>query len=526
MRKFKVNGPCIHTEDYMVDITDNLNKITEMVKARLYFVINRPRQYGKSTTLGYLKRMLKDEYVVISISFGGLEDESFETSQNFCLSFMKLVRESLEFTNVSDEYKKAWFNKDVNDFTELSIHITRMCKDRPVVLMIDEVDQTSNNRIFLKFLSKLRDKYIARVFGDDYTFHSVILAGVYDIKNIKQKLINEGYYVPQTTEGKRHNSPWNIAANFDIDMSFNPKGIESMLKEYQNETNILIDTELISNEIYKYTSGYPFLVSYICKLIDEKLDRDWSLESILKAVKIVITDKGTLSDDLIKNLETYKELYTLLYSILINGKKIIFDTHDPNIDLGNMFGYIKMGNVNSMTIVTNRIFETIMTNYFITRDSIASSFDEKIADTLYNNIVKNNLFDMELCLCRFSDHYREIYNEFDAPFFEKHGRLLFITYLKPLINGKGFYHLESQFTDYRRMDLVVDYLQEQFIIELKIWDGEKIKENAYEQLLGYMNTKNATIGYLLIFDFRKNKDKLQRTEWIQIGDKKIFSIVV
>jgi len=50
-----------------------------------------------------------------------------------------------------------------------------------------------------------------------------------------------------------------------------------------------------------------------------------------------------------------------------------------------MFGYIKMGNVKSMSIVSNRIFETIMTNYFITKDSIASSFDDKIDDTLYQN---------------------------------------------------------------------------------------------------------------------------------------------
>jgi hypothetical protein len=76
------------------------------------------------------------------------------------------------------------------------------------------------------------------------------------------------------------------------------------------------------------------------------------------------------------------------------------------------------------------------------------------------------------------------------------------------------------------MDIVVDYNKDQFIIELKIWDGEASKEKAFEQLLGYMNTKNASIGYLLIFDFRKNKDKEQRTEWIQIENKRIFTVIV
>ena len=55
------------------------------------------------------------------------------------------------------------------------------------------------------------------------------------------------------------------------------------------------------------------------------------------------------------------------------------------------------------------------------------------------------------------------------------------------------------------MDLVVDFEKEQFIVELKIWRGDAAKDRAYEQFLGYMETKNATYGYLLTFDFRKTK---------------------
>ena len=46
---------------------------------------------------------------------------------------------------------------------------------------------------------------------DSYpTFHSVILAGVYDIKNLKLKMRPE--------ETHQYNSPWNIAAKFDVSM--------------------------------------------------------------------------------------------------------------------------------------------------------------------------------------------------------------------------------------------------------------------------------------------------------------------
>ncbi len=81
--------------------------------------------------------------------------------------------------------------------------------------MIDEVDQASNNQVFLDFLGQLREYYLGR--EETAAFHSVILAGVYDIKNLKQKIRPE--------EIHRYNSPWNVAVSFDVNMSFQPTDI-------------------------------------------------------------------------------------------------------------------------------------------------------------------------------------------------------------------------------------------------------------------------------------------------------------
>lgn len=56
---------------------------------------------------------------------------------------------------------------------------------REVILFIDEVDKSSNNQLFLSFLRVLRNKFLLKAQGLDYTFHSVILAGIYDVKNLK-----------------------------------------------------------------------------------------------------------------------------------------------------------------------------------------------------------------------------------------------------------------------------------------------------------------------------------------------------
>ena len=44
-----------------------------------------------------------------------------------------------------------------------------------------------------------------------------------------------------------------------------------MLQEYENEHHTGMDTAKIGILIYEYTSGYPYLVSRLCQLADERL---------------------------------------------------------------------------------------------------------------------------------------------------------------------------------------------------------------------------------------------------------------
>ena len=142
------------------------------------------------------------------------------------------------------------------------------------------------------------------------------------------------------------------------------------------------------------------------------------------------------------------------------------------------------------------------------------------------DVVDGGRFDMELCLRKFANHYAEVWSGRDAVFIEREGRLLFLSYLRPLINGQGFYHIESQFADFRRMDLVVDFGREQFILELKLWHGDVGHDKAYEQLIGYMQSKGAAEGYLLTFDFRKGVSKQPYAKWVEFDGARIFDVVV
>jgi hypothetical protein len=205
---------------------------------------------------------------------------------------------------------------------------------------------------------------------------------------------------------------------------------------------------------------------------------------------------------------------------------------NPVVGWASMFGYIKKGkaysgvNGSGPVVIANKIFEMRMSDYFCTKDENVTRMDSSVSRGLRHDVVRGGVFDMEMCLKKFAEHYRELFTEADAPFLERHGRLLFLSYLKPLVNGLGFYHIESQFTDLRRMDIVVDFGPDQFIIELKLWKGEAAQDKAYEQLLSYMASKSMDKGYLLTFDFRKKKPRTYSAEWVRVGEKDIFEVIV
>ena len=71
-------------------------------------------------------------------------------------------------------------------------------------------------------------------------------------------------------------------------------------------------------------------------------------------------------------------------------------------------------------------------------------------------------------------------------FKEKDGRELFLLYLKPIINGTGNYYIEAQTRDQTRTDVIVDYLGQQYILEMKVWRGERYNAEGEKQIIEYL----------------------------------------
>ena len=53
--------------------------------------------------------------------------------------------------------------------------------------------------------------------------------------------------------------------------------------------------------------------------------------------------------------------------------------------------------------------------------------------------------------------------------------------------------------------MIVDYNGEQYIIEMKIWRGDVYREQGEKQLADYLEYYHLKKGYMLIFNFNKNR---------------------
>ncbi len=561
-KRFNVTGLCVPRKHYMVNLEGRLAQAKEMVEEGAYFTIHRARQYGKTTLLYALEEYLKPDYLVVSIDFQKLDAMKFKNENSFSLSFADCFLRELdrnqesygsELSHETENLQNICQSRDSScSLYELFANLNHICKlsARPVVLMIDEVDSASNNQVFLDFLAQLRGYYLEREARGTVTFQSVILAGLYDIKSLKAKIRPE--------DARKTNSPWNthvgnepsenvfsfgdcpwnqmvqapfdIAADFDVDMSFSAADIAGMLEEYEGDAHTGMDIAGMADLLRSYTSGYPFLVSCLCKLMDEEIagsesfptkETAWTKDGFLAAVRMLLTEENTLFESMDNKLIDYPELKQMLKGLLLLGKPIENIPGNESMRMAVMFGFATVQN--GFLHVSNRIFETRLYNGFLAEESLNSDMPQ-IALAERNQFIRDGQLDVELLLRKFVDHYRELFGDYGEKFLEEDGRRLFLLYVRPVINGKGNYYIEARTRNHRRTDVIIDFQGRQTVTRLKIWRGNEYHLRGEEQLSEYLDYYQLKKGYMVSFNF--NKKKQVGVHEIAVGDKILVEAVV
>ena len=125
---------------------------------------------------------------------------------------------------------------------------------------------------------------------------------------------------------------------------------------------------------------------------------------------------------------------------------------------------------------------------------------------------------------KFVEYFDDIYGDRDEKFLEADGRRYFMLFLKPIINGTGNYYIEARTRNDEQTDMIIDYLGQQYIIEMKIWHGNAYNERGEKQLSDYLEYYHVDKGYMLSFNFNKNK-KIGVKE-VVLGEKLLIEAVV
>lgn len=178
---------------------------------------------------------------------------------------------------------------------------------------------------------------------------------------------------------------------------------------------------------------------------------------------------------MIRHLDEYPTMKKMFQAILFEGNEFAYNPYTKEMNLACMFGYAvdRDGKIQ----IVNRIFEMCLYNYFLSEEELSSAIGNKAKR--------------------------------DKRYF---------------IHDAGNYYIEAQTRDERRTDIIVDYLGEQFIIELKIWHGNEYNERGERQLAEYLDYYHKDKGYLLSFNFNKKKETGVRE--IVLGAKTIVEAVV
>ena len=198
------------------------------------------------------------------------------------------------------------------------------------------------------------------------------------------------------------------------------------------------------------TSGYPFLVCRLCRIMDEELpgtegfpDRHatWSREGFLEAVRILVSEKNTLFDSLNHKLEDYPELERVICRLLFNGERIVYNPDVEEIETAMLFGFVKRDG--AAVAIANRIFETRLYDRFLTSSEWKENSMTQASFSDKNVFVVDGHLNMRRILEKFTQHFQELYGEEDERFVEEYGRRFFLLYLRPIINGTGNFYIES-----------------------------------------------------------------------------------
>jgi hypothetical protein len=266
-------------------------------------------------------------------------------------------------------------------------------------------------------------------------------------------------------------------------------------------------------------------VSKLCKIFDEKLlaqktEKTWTTHDVDVAARQLVREDNPNFQELTKNLENNRDLYELTKALVVNDRSYPFNLREPLTNLGATYGIF--ADQNGLAI-HNRIYREVIDDY-MTVSLLVKNHDALQTEFASGYLLPGNRLDLKKTLLKFQEAMKDEHHKDNGKFLEREGRIVFLAFLKPILNGHGYSFKEPQISEEKRLDVLITYHEHRYVAELKLWRGQQAHEAGLDQLADYLDRLGLDEGFLLIFDPRVNKD-WKSEEMIHQG-KRIFSVWV
>ncbi|MYA72989.1 ATP-binding protein [Candidatus Poribacteria bacterium] len=511
MRTFGTQGRVYPSRHYVVPRTEEKTEFIKRVKEGRYIVLFAPRQTGKTTFFRLALDTLATEepsYFPIQLNFEEYEDY---TASDFYANLYEDIREEIEtvFQKREEAPPKALIqfleNTALTDHVSMRrffTHFDSFLPDHSVILIIDEFDAIPREAL-KGFLHSLRRIYLT---DENRCPHSVSIIGVKSITQLSYD---------------RSVSPFNIQDEFNLP-NFTFEQVRELLGQYTAEVGQTFEEEVIAS-IHRQTAGQPVLVNHFAEILTETLEipktEPITMAHFATAHTQLLEEDSVNLRHLLTNIRRDRRFETLLMKIASYDIGVRFTRRNEIMNELATYGVIKEG-VDGMCEILNPIYHYCilqafkplvngLENEYLPADNVAG-FQDYLAP--------HGDIDMVTLLNNFKDFIARagfrVLQVPDTPqeFIGQHLLLAYLDQFVQLVGGVMY--LEVQ-TGRGRMDLLIYHNRKKYIVETKIWEGDRRYQAGKKQLAAYLKLEGTRQGYYIVFDHRQEPEPRVETETIE-----------
>ncbi len=492
---FNTTGPCYPDEHYMIPPERRLGRVMKLIGDRKYFTLHAGRQTGKSTCIQWLEKYLNElgrvRAICVDIEAAGGTLDAAQAIHRIFDSFQKLPESAFpKAMRPDDAIVDKWLQ---NPATALLHYLRYLAagESLPLVLLLDNADELSG-KAMASFLTQIRQGYIER--------HSVPFPSSIALVGM-QRVGDSLLYADPRNRSSQSGTMWsfNVTAEAMTLEPFTEAEVEELLLQHTTATGQKFEPAAI-RYIYELGQGHPWLTNALADQITNNDVEDRSIAvtaaHVEAAKETIILERRSHIDSLVAKLR--EDRVRRVIDPMLAGDRA------PNDVLDDDFAYVVgMGlicKVGGHYQIANGVY----------REVIPRALNYVQQMQIWNEpawyVQKDGLLDMGKLMTDWQDFWREDGHLAAEGFGYKESgpHLMLMAFLQRVVNGGG--RIQREYGLGRgALDVLVEWKDDRYAIEVKIRRNKSTEARAIEQLSGYLDKLHLTHGWLVLFDMRKVK---------------------